>query len=337
MIAKGIVKRSAMERYIELDDQKMDEHQQINAMRRKSQQLQQKMTEEIEQTSSPLSPPSNDVPSTNIITASINELPRTWEISIVSTLLFRTIAEALRKSCVDTQKQETNVLLQMEEMNNEMKTLRDALDKYFLDDEPDVLLFEKEEEMIRGKFHKIQSKMLTISTKQNAIHEKLRILHNVERKMVDLQNVYDKKLGQLRKNEEDVLKDLREQRSRREKAIRIRIAEKSHSNWCLAKLDYTISVAKGFDEQKEQGFVEDLNGFLKRLKGISENQNQIVHDFDFAIDELESHLLSIRHDMSKVRTMTFKKIYDLHKQVSVSYCLSLPCHAMLAWNNCIFV
>jgi len=59
------------------------------------------------------------------------------------------------------------------------------------------------------------------------------------------------------------------------------------------------------------------------LKSISENQNNIVRDFDFAIDELESHLLSIRHDMSKVRTMTFKKIYDLHKQVEIAESLEL--------------
>merc|ERR1719461_1121766 len=214
----------------------------------------------------------------NTITSS-NQQQQTWDISIVSTLLFRTIAEALRKSCIDTQKQESAVLLQMEDMNNEMKNLRDALDKYFLDDEPDVLLFEKEEASIRQKFHKIQSKLLQISTKQNAIHQKLRILHDVEQKMVDLQNIYDKELGQLRKNEEDVLKDLKEQKNRRLKAIRIRVAEKSHGNWCMAKLAHTISVASDFETQSEQTFVDDLNGFLKKLKKISENQNNIVRDF----------------------------------------------------------
>ena len=246
---------------------------------------------------------------------------QTWEISILGTLLFKTIAEALRKSCLDTQKQEQLVLLQMEEMNNEMKHLRDALDKYFLNDEPDVLLFQKEEEMIRDKFHGIQKKLLAISTKQNSIHEKLRILHSVEKKMIDLQNIYDKQLGQLRKNEEDVLKDLKEQRIRREKAIKIRIAEKSHSNWAMAKLDYTISVAQ--KNKIDDDFIGHLDGFLNKLRNISENQNNIVRDFDFAIDELESQLLSIRHDMSKVRTMTFKKIYDLHKQVEIAESLEL--------------
>ena len=246
---------------------------------------------------------------------------QTWEISILNTLLFKTIAEALRKSCLDTQKQEALVLLQMEEMNNEMKTLRDALDKYFLNDEPDVLLFQKEEEMIRDKFHGIQKKLLAISTKQNSIHEKLRILHSVEKKMIDLQNIYDKQLGQLRKNEEEVLKDLKEQRIRREKAIKIRIAEKSHSNWAMAKLDYTISVAQ--KNKIDDDFINHLDGFLTKLRSISENQNNIVRDFDFAIDELESQLLSIRHDMSKVRTMTFKKIYDLHKQVEIAESLEL--------------
>eukprot|EP00484_Ammonia_sp_Unknown_P030380 CAMPEP_0197035078 /NCGR_PEP_ID=MMETSP1384-20130603/12965_1 /TAXON_ID=29189 /ORGANISM="Ammonia sp." /LENGTH=923 /DNA_ID=CAMNT_0042465089 /DNA_START=39 /DNA_END=2810 /DNA_ORIENTATION=+ len=246
---------------------------------------------------------------------------QTWEISILNTLLFKTIAEALRKSCIDTQKQEQFVLVQMEEMNREMKTLRDDLDKYFLDDEPDVLAFQKEEDMIRDKFHAIQKKLLEISTKQNGIHEKLRILHSVEKKMIDLQNTYDKQLGQLRKSEEEVLKDLKEQRVRREKAIKIRGAEKSHSNWAMAKLDYTISIAR--KQQIDGDFVQQLDGFLGKLRSISENQNTIVRDFDFAIEELESHLLSIRHDMSKVRTMTFKKIYDLHKEVEIAESLEL--------------
>eukprot|EP01084_Bolivina_argentea_P128136 226538_1 len=257
----------------------------------------------------------------------------TWEISILSTLLFKTISEALNKSCLETQKQESEVLLEMEKMNFEMKQLRDALDKYFLDEEPDVLQFEQEEEMIREKFHGIQNKLLAISSTQNSIHEKLRILHSVERAMIDLQNIYDKELGQLRKIECDVLKDLKEQRIRREKAIKIRIAEKSHSNWAMAKLDYTISISNEIYNSNnvnnnnsisnENQFIKDLNNFLTKLKFIGENQNNIVRDFDFAIDELESHLLSIRHDMSKVRTMTFKKIYDLHKQVEIAETLEL--------------
>eukprot|EP01084_Bolivina_argentea_P176843 305955_1 len=245
----------------------------------------------------------------------------TWEISILGTLLFKTISEALSSSCIETQRQEEQVLLQMEEMNREMKNLRDALDKYFLDEEPDVLLFAAEEEMIREKFHGIQKKLLNISTKQNAIHEKLKILHSVESAMIDLQNIYDKELGQLRKTECDVLRDLKEQRTRREKAIKIRIAEKSRCNWACAKLDYAKSIAAR--HQNDGAFIESLNGFLTSLQQISENQNNIVRDFDFAIDELESHLLSIRHDMSKVRTMTFKKIYDLHKQVEIAESLEL--------------
>lgn len=208
---------------------------------------------------------------------------QTWEISILGTLLFKTIQEALRKSCLDTQKEEAIVLLQMEEMNNEMKHLRDALDKYFLNDEPDVLRFQEEEEMIRGKFHGIQHKLLTISAKQNSIHEKLRILHRVERNMVDLQNDYDRRLGALRAKEEEVLKDLREQRTRRAKAIQIRAAEKSHSNWAMAKLNWTLSVARKHQEvdKRDNGnFAGDLESFLESLQEVSENQNHTVNDFE---------------------------------------------------------
>ena len=42
-------------------------------------------------------------------------------------------------------------------MNVEMNQLHDALDKYFLNDEPDVLLF-------RAKFHGIQKRLLSICT-----------------------------------------------------------------------------------------------------------------------------------------------------------------------------
>ena len=58
-----------------------------------------------------------------------------WEISVLSSLLFKTISEALRKSHLDTQQQEAIVLQEMMEMNNEMKSLRDVLDKYFLNDD----------------------------------------------------------------------------------------------------------------------------------------------------------------------------------------------------------
>ena len=85
----------------------------------------------------------------------------------------------------------------MDEMNKEMKYLRDNLDKYFLNDEPDVLLFQQEEEKM-DKFR--DTKTIQQYYKTNSIHEKLRILHSVEKKMIDLQNIYDRRLGQLRKN-----------------------------------------------------------------------------------------------------------------------------------------
>ena len=45
------------------------------------------------------------------------------DISMLGTLLFKTIQEALRKPCLDIQKEESLVILQMEEMNNEMRHL----------------------------------------------------------------------------------------------------------------------------------------------------------------------------------------------------------------------
>jgi len=249
------------------------------------------------------------------------ETQKTWEISILSSLLFKTISSALRQSCLDTQRQESVVLLQMEEMNVEMKQLRDALDEYFLNDEPDVLRFQAEEESIRARFHGIQKRLLEISRKQNAIHEKLRILHAVERQMIALQNDYDKNLGALRRQEEDVLKDLQEQRLRRAKAVLIRAAEKSQSHWALAKLDYTIQQFS--DDVESVEFAEKLDGFLRRLRQVSDSQNDIVRDFDDAIERLESHLTAIRHEKSKVRHACFAQIYELHKQVEIAESLEL--------------
>merc|ERR1719411_2015147 len=118
-------------------------------------------------------------------------------------------------------------------------------------------------------------------------------------------------------------------RAMRDKAEKIMYAEKSHKSWALMKLDYTINIAKTqefeqiFDTKDDRIFVNELSSFLSSLRNISEHQKQIVREFDEEIDSLDSQLLAIRYDMSKVRTMTFKKIYDLHKQVQIAESLEL--------------
>mmetsp|Transcript_2642 Transcript_2642/g.4297 ORF Transcript_2642/g.4297 Transcript_2642/m.4297 type:complete len:747 (+) Transcript_2642:97-2337(+) len=261
-----------------------------------------------------------------------------WQISILSSLLFKTIQEALQKSCLDTQHQENMVLQEMVEMNNEMKSLRDVLDKYFLsNDVRDAVLHEEDENLVRDKFHSIQEKLLHISTRQNRIHEKLRILHSVERSMVSLQNNYQIRLSTLKKTEMQILRDLQQQKQRRDRALKIMHAEKSHQSWAMTKLDYTINVAKHYNETREhrqesahdaelkedKEFVSELETFLSNLRNISEHQKQIVNEDEQSINDLESRLLQIRYDMNKVRTLTFKKIYDLHKQVQIAESLEL--------------
>merc|ERR1712228_98680 len=56
---------------------------------------------------------------------------------------------------------------------------------------------------------------------------------------------------------------------------------------------------------------------------ISVDQKQIVADYEEVIADSQQSLIRIRHDMAKVRTMTFKKIYDLHKQVQIAEALEL--------------
>eukprot|EP01084_Bolivina_argentea_P004628 8799_1 len=241
------------------------------------------------------------------------------QISILSSLLFKTISSALAKSCVDTQHEEGAVLQEMVAMNAEMAALRDVLDKYLLSSDIGQIQ-QSDEHMVRDKFHSIQTKLVHISSKQNSIHEKLRILHSVERSMVSLQNKYQMRLSALKKTETQVLSELREQKQRRDRALKIMYAEKSHKSWAMTKLDYTINIAKESDDVQ---FVSELSKFVNSLKNISEHQKQIVRDFETTIDDLETNLIRLRYDMSKVRTMTFKKIYDLHKQVQLADTLEL--------------
>jgi len=291
---------------------------------------------------------SDDENETNDIFNEIYNESGPWEISLLSSLLFLTIQEALQKSCIDTQDEEEIVLQEMENMNKEMKNLRNSLDKYFLSPRP-MEDFERDEAMVRKKFHNIQEQLLQISTKQDRIHDKLRILHHVEKSLIELQNNYDQQLGRLRRNEEQILQDLKHQRYLRDRAIKIMHAERSHQNWAMAKLDYTIHIAKDYNILREMNnneldtdkkeelrndkeFVNDLEKFLKTLRQVSEHQKQIVRDFEHSIEDLDTQLLQIRHDMSKVRHMTFKKIYDLHKQVQIADTLELG-HRRLSVAN----
>ncbi len=310
IIKKGVINRAEMEygNYYELDDTKLDDHIQLED--------------------------ENDYYSDSDGNMEDEEQ---YKISILSTLLFKTISEALKKSCLDTQQQESIILQEMIEMNTEMKSLRDTLDKYFLsNDISATIIHEKDENIVREKFHSIQEKLMHISQRQNRIHEKLRILHSVERSMIQLQNNYQIRLNTLKKTETKILNDLNLQKQKRDRAMKIMYAEKTHKSWALTKLDYTINIATDYNKKRQElkgnndlelindiEFVSELEEFLKSLKNISEHQKQIVREFDQIIDDLESNLLSIRYDMSKVRTMTFKKIYDLHKQVQIAESLEL--------------
>merc|ERR1719295_951982 len=176
IIKQGVVSKSQMEErdYYELDDTKLDElvHDE-NDYYDESDQY------------------DND---------SDGHIP--WETSILSSLLFKTIDEALQKSCIDTQQQEQVVLQEMMEINSEMKILRDSLDKYFLNqDISENARQEYDENMVRQKFHSIQQKLSPITERQNRIHEKLRILHSVEQNMKSLQDHYQIQLKRLKHNE----------------------------------------------------------------------------------------------------------------------------------------
>merc|ERR1712154_268019 len=132
----------------------------------------------------------------------------------------------------------------------------------------ETVIHENDENVVRDKFHSIQ--------------EKLRILHSVERSMISLQNNYQIRLSALKKTEMQILKDLQEQKQRRDRAIKIMYAEKSHKSWAMTKLDYTINVAKDYNQQRDSNegnnddlkedieFVNELEKFLTSLRNISE-------------------------------------------------------------------
>merc|ERR1712154_509176 len=98
----------------------------------------------------------------------------------------------------------------------------------------------------------------------------------------------------------------------------------SHQDWATAKLSYTIEIASNLKiNGDDKSFVDQLQTFLSSLKKIHIAQKQIVADYDQNVNELESNLTRIRRDMIKIKTMTYKKIYDLHKQVQLAQDIEL--------------
>eukprot|EP01083_Nonionella_stella_P123711 372943_1 len=128
-------------------------------------------------------------------------------------VLRATLHDALHQSCLNTNHEETQVLEHMAVMNEEMKNLRSSLDKYFLSDEPDVLQFQSDppdEQVIRDSFHKIQQKLLQISTQQNAIQNKLKTLQRIEKNLPSMEQEFDVDLIKLRGYEQIINMDLYE-------------------------------------------------------------------------------------------------------------------------------
>jgi len=251
-----------------------------------------------------------------------------YQISVLSTLLFKTIADALKRACIEAMKQENAVLQEMQVLNLQMKELRDNLDRYMLSNTLDIQLYAAEEDKVREHFHSIQTKLHGIQQKQVHIRDKLNILYSVDKGMKELQNVYDREVDELRQKEEALLHDLKASRARRQHAVKVMGAERSHHDWARAKLAYNKEVAvqmmerEGADGESAQ-LVAQFESFLDGLQKVSRTQQQIVDDYDRSIESVEHKLQRIRHDAMKMRTMTFKKIYDLHREVELAESLDL--------------
>eukprot|EP01083_Nonionella_stella_P055880 147346_1 len=76
----------------------------------------------------------------------------------------------------------------MAQMNVQMQTLRERLERYV--DEEDMWIDLQtdfaniDEEELQTDFANIQTRLSSITSKQKAIHQRLRMLHDVERDMV---------------------------------------------------------------------------------------------------------------------------------------------------------
>ncbi|ETO15001.1 hypothetical protein RFI_22367 [Reticulomyxa filosa] len=78
--------------------------------------------------------------------------------------------------------------------------------------------------------------------------------------------------------------------------------------------------------ERNAEFSKELASFLKLLKSVTEHQQLIVKEFEISIENMESDLLRIRHEMTNVRQNTFAQIYDLHKHIEIADLLSLGQH-----------
>lgn len=76
-----------------------------------------------------------------------------YQISILSTLLFKTIQDALQRAAYQAMEDENEILLEMQELNRKMKTLRDSLDRFLLSSNVDIQSFAAEEDTVRFFVH----------------------------------------------------------------------------------------------------------------------------------------------------------------------------------------
>eukprot|EP01083_Nonionella_stella_P174023 602122_1 len=77
--------------------------------------------------------------------------------------------------------EESEVRSLMAQMNVQMQTLRERLERYVDPDHPDL---NTDEEELQTDFANIQTRLSSITSKQKAIHQRLRMLHDVERDMI---------------------------------------------------------------------------------------------------------------------------------------------------------
>merc|ERR1712083_1251743 len=68
-----------------------------------------------------------------------------YQISILNTLLFKSIEDALKRACLDAMVQENAVLLEMKDLNTKMRELRESLDKFMMSTHLDITAYAAEE------------------------------------------------------------------------------------------------------------------------------------------------------------------------------------------------
>eukprot|EP01083_Nonionella_stella_P285217 970867_1 len=86
--------------------------------------------------------------------------------------------------------EESEVRSLMAQMNVQMQTLRERLERYVDPDHPDL---NTDEEELQTDFNNIQTRLSSIASKQKAIHQRLSMLHDVERAMMINERTFYKK------------------------------------------------------------------------------------------------------------------------------------------------